>query len=328
MQRFFDFFHRLKQYPRVVIQAHDFPDHDAIASAFALSTLFNLSGIDTLMVYSGNIDRVSIENMIRFLAIPIRHWEETDISESDIIVTVDGCVGEKNVTDLPGKEVGVIDHHDVKPTDDLWFCDIRREYGATATIIYDYYMLLGVEIPIAQATALQIGLAIDTANLTRGFCQNDIAAFAYFHRIADQDLVGRVTRNSIQIHELRHYEHLLANVDISGRIAVAVLDNNIPKNMLGILADFLLALDEVDTVIIASYAETVINLSLRSECNQTNVAQLVRNVVTEHNIGFGGGHSHMAGGIIRRECLQRQFPEGSISRIFFDALKSGHQIAC
>ena len=326
MQQLSEFIQHLKQHPRVVIQAHDFPDQDAIASAFALSHLFNVSGIDTLIVYSGIIDRISTENMIKILNIPIFHWQDTDLSDSDIIVTVDGCVGEKNVTDLPGREIGVIDHHDVHPSSGLWFCDIRPEFGATATIIYEYYMQLGITIPTPHVTALQIGLAIDTANLTRGFCQNDIAAFSYFHRHADQDIVGRVTRNSIQLHELQYYQQVLANVEISGRVALAVLDNNIPKNMLGILADFLLALEEVDSVIIASYADTVINLSLRSECSNTSVAQLVRRVVTEYGIGFGGGHSHMAGGIIRRECLEKRFTEPSLSRIFLEAIDAGYHI--
>jgi nanoRNase/pAp phosphatase (c-di-AMP/oligoRNAs hydrolase) len=84
------------------------------------------------------------------------------------------CVGEKNVTDLTGEEVAVIDHHQVTPAAGLWYEDIRPDYGATATIIYEYYQQLGLAMPVAVATALQVGLNIDTANLTRGFCEADV----------------------------------------------------------------------------------------------------------------------------------------------------------
>lgn len=292
------FFQRLASYPRVVIQAHDFPDHDAVASAFGLACLLRHHHIHCMLVYNGAIDRISLQNMIDCLAIDIHYWKDTDLNESDIIITVDGCVGEKNLTDLPGREIAVIDHHQVAVPNNLWFCDIRPDHGATATIIYDYALVLGIELPARECTALQIGLAIDTANLTRGFVEKDLQAFAHFHRCADQDLVNRICRNSLLRQELDYYRELLNALIIKERVAYAWLDTGCPKNMLGILGDFLLALEEIDIVILAARTDNAIQLSLRSECPKNNVADLVRSVLQAHGLGFGGGHAHMSGGLI------------------------------
>ena len=100
MNEFSQLIERLKGLPRVVIQAHDFPDHDAVASAYALAYLLNQQGIETIQVYNGVIDRVSIHRMIEILAIPIVHASEAGLRTEDILIVVDGCVGEKNVTDL------------------------------------------------------------------------------------------------------------------------------------------------------------------------------------------------------------------------------------
>lgn len=320
---FVDFVGRLETLPRVVVQAHNFPDHDAVAAAFALSHLLGTRGIPTLLVYDGVIDRISLQHLVDWLHIPLLHLSDAGLTEDDHIILVDGCTGEKNVTDATGREIAVIDHHRVTPKGDLWFSDIRPDHGATVTLVYDYYRQLNVEIPRDVATAMQVGLAIDTANLTRGFCALDIEAFACFHRLADTELVNRITRNSLQACELSFYRGLLEGHVIHQRVAYAWIDGGCPKNMLGVLGDFMMAIDEVDATILAAPAGDVIHLSLRSELDAIDVARLVAEVLTGRQIGFGGGHRHMAGGIIHRTKL----PEGTdplrIFRWFREGLGHG-----
>jgi nanoRNase/pAp phosphatase (c-di-AMP/oligoRNAs hydrolase) len=303
-----------------VVQAHDFPDHDAISSAFALGHLLSTQGINTRLVYNGVVDRVSLQKMIEILSIPVIHASEAGLTEDDKIITVDGCIGEKNVTDLPGDEIAAIDHHEVIAPPGLWFSDIRPEYGATATIIYEYYLDAGEIIPRDIATALQVGLAIDTANLTRGFVGADLRAFEHFHGIADQDLVGRICRNSMLHGELIYYQKMLDVLDRQGNVAFAWLKDGCPKNMLGILGDFILALDEVDVVILAATSGQCIQLSLRSENHDINVAKLVREVAVLNGIGFGGGHSHMAGGLIDQQKLYESPLSNNLFKLFLDKI--------
>jgi len=292
------FIERIVSLERIIIQAHDFPDHDAISSAYALSHIFQSRGATTLIVYNGNIDRISLTNMIDWLDIPALHINKVTLSLADKIVTVDGCMGEKNVFDLPGDEIAVIDHHQVASPNDLWFSDIRPEYGATATIIYEYFRLLDLEMPSNVATALMVGLNYDTANLTRGFCSADIKSFDYFNTHSNLDIVNKVCRNEIELNELKLFEHAMGVVQIELGIATVFMALDCPKNMLGILSDFLLKVNEIDVVIVATEMNSNIQLSLRSECPKTNVGLVAREILNDSKQGFGGGHSHMAGGII------------------------------
>jgi nanoRNase/pAp phosphatase (c-di-AMP/oligoRNAs hydrolase) len=292
---------QLKPLKRVIIQAHDFPDHDAISAAYGLSVILQSLGMKTLIVYNGNIDRISLSNMIEWLEIPIVHCSKAGLTPHDKIITVDGCIGEKNVTDMPGEEIAVIDHHTVTPPNNLWFCDVRPHYGATATIIYEYFQLLNIEIPQRVATALLVGLNIDTANLTRGFCNADLKSFLAFNQIADLDLVNRICRNSLVKNELSNFYHVCDNVSSTDGIAMVLLQEPCAKNLLGVLADFLLSVNEYDIVIVGMNYNQGIQLSLRSECPKVNVGKLLRETLDYKQRGFGGGHAHMAGGMILRD---------------------------
>lgn len=294
---------KLKNYPRVIIQAHDFPDHDAISSAYALGYLLGEMDFKVELVYVGLIDRISIHRMIAAMAIPIKPVRECDLTQDDVIIMVDGCKGEKNVTDIIGDEIAVIDHHHVNPPDDLWYFDVRPEYGSTATIIVEYFNYFKIPIPKGVATALQIGLNVDTASLTRGFCAADIAVFSQLHTLADQNRVNRICRNSLEAEELIYFQTMLNSVTIHENIAVAVLPTDCPKNFLGILGDFLITVDTVDITILACEKDDAIQLSMRSEIQSVDMAEITRSVLTSMGIGYGGGHPHMAGGIVYKDKL-------------------------
>ena len=48
----------------IYIQPHNYPDHDAIASAYGLQYLFEQFGVKSKIVYQGNIERNSLNQMI------------------------------------------------------------------------------------------------------------------------------------------------------------------------------------------------------------------------------------------------------------------------
>ena len=130
----------------VYIQPHNFPDHDAIASAFGLKHFFKTQGLESIITYDKDIQRDSLKKMISDLNIPLVPRDEAAMTEKHKIVLVDGCKGNSNVTDLIGDEVGVIDHHNVLSPDDVEFSDIRPDYGACATIVWSYFNEYGLTI--------------------------------------------------------------------------------------------------------------------------------------------------------------------------------------
>ncbi len=317
------FIDKLRAHPRVFIQAHDFPDHDAVASSFALSDLLSQLSIPSQIIYNGSIDRGSIHTMVEECGIDICNWQDSDISPDDITITVDGCIGEKNVFDTPGQEIAVIDHHEVTAPKGLWFCDVRPNYGAAASMLVEYYSHLKLPIRKEVASALQIGLNIDTAHLTRGFCSADIQAFSTLHALSDMELVNKVCKNTLESEDLTGFKDLLNEATINNRVAFAYLEHCNSKNILGILGDFLLSVEEIDVTIIAATLEDKIHLSLRSEVNHCDVAALVRTVLNDSQLGFGGGHNHMAGGVVTsNDILSDANPAQKLSGLFFEKLPS------
>lgn len=280
----------------VYIQSHDFPDHDSIAAAYGLAALLKLKGIETRLLYEGTIQRDSLKRLIEELEIPISHNSAYDLDESDAILIVDGCKGNKNVTDLIGDEIGIIDHHKVESPEDVPFADIRPEYGACSTIIFEYYQEMEVEIPGSVATALMVGMLVDTAQLTRGVCDADVEAYSRLYRVSDTGFVNALLRNNIQQKDLTFYREALNRVQIERGIAYCYFPEGCKQNLLGILGDFFLSLKEVEFVCLAAKNGNKINLSLRSEDRRWSAAQVAKELLA--GIGFGGGHADMAGGIV------------------------------
>lgn len=284
---------------KVYIQTHNFPDADAVASAFALKGLLQDGwGIETGLIYDGSIQRYSLLKMIRDLNIPIYPATGAGLVETDRIIIVDGCKSYKNVTDLTGWEIAVIDHHEVSHPDDVPLADIRPGYGACSTLIAEYYLEAGLPISRDTATALQIGLLQDTDHLTRGVSPADIAVFNHLYRIADSEKVSASLRNTMEIGDLPVFARAIDRMKREKALAFCYLPNGCPPALLGMLGDFLLSLEEITLVTLFARNDRVINVSFRNEIPEVNAAELIRTLLSGR--GAGGGHREFAGGVVFR----------------------------
>ena len=283
----------------VFIQTHNFPDHDAVASAYGLMELLRLHGIPSTIIYQGAIQRDSLRSFIEYLEIPISNVEDVRLSPQDKIIIIDGCKGNKNVSDLIGDEIGVIDHHQVERPEEVPWCDIRPQLGACATIVHTYWLESESPIPQAVGTALLVGLLVDTALMTRGVSQEDVIAYSKLYGIAEMQYVNKLLRNNIQQKDLRYFSDAIELLKMFKSVGFCYLRDGCNQNLLGILGDFFLALKEVDLVLLCSENGEIINLSIRSERSDWNASRIIQKVVD--GIGFGGGHGDMAGGIIQKQ---------------------------
>jgi nanoRNase/pAp phosphatase (c-di-AMP/oligoRNAs hydrolase) len=281
----------------VWVQTHDFPDHDAIASAFGMQRLLDGAGVPSRIVHAGDLQRDSLRRMIAELAIDVAQSSSVAMGAADPIIIVDGCKGNKNVTELPGDEVAVIDHHDVRSPECVPFVDIRPGFGACSTVVYRYFADVVAPITREVATALMIGINMDTALLTRQVSRDDIQAYAELYSMADMRLENSILRNSIQTKDLEFYRHALSNVDVHDHVAFCWFPGGCNQNLLGILGDFFISLQEVEFVVLCARNGGVINVSVRSEREGWNASRAVQAAL--EGIGFGGGHADMAGGMIR-----------------------------
>jgi len=239
--------------------------------------------------------------MIARLNIPIYHWKQYNLTESDRIIIVDGCKGNANVEDLIGREIAVIDHHTSRTTDDVTLADIRPAYGSCSTIISEYYRELDTAPSREAASAMLIGLARDTDLFTRKVTEKDLEAFCHLFGYADNKLVNDVLRNNIQLTDLKFFGSAIEHLQYHGGQAFCYLPEGCPQNLLGILGDFILSLHEVHFVSLFAVNNDRINLSFRNNWPHVHAARIMK--VFLKDIGRGGGHREMAGGILNEDII-------------------------
>ncbi|MBQ6133221.1 MAG: DHH family phosphoesterase [Lachnospiraceae bacterium] len=305
---------------RVFIQTHNFPDPDAIGAGFGLQGILKSFGIDSILCYVGQIDRINTKKMTELCNIKIYSEDETPLvmRSNDPVICVDSQKGGGNIKDLPGDEIACIDHHPLIENEDYMYRDVRTA-GSCATLITQYYEELSIEPDEYTATALLYGLKIDTMNFTRGVTQADIKAFSYLLDRSSQDIIERLTMNSMEFSDLQAYGAAIESIFVYDRIGFAGIPFACPDAQIGMVADFILSLDEVDVAVVYAHRKDGIKFSVRSEVVRVNAGKLIAEAVKD--IGSGGGHSFMAGGFIPAENVEKlgTFKDDAIRERFLSA---------
>ncbi len=283
--------------PKVYIQTHNYPDQDALASAYGLQELLRYKGIESVICYQGEIDKANTISMTEALGLELHDVDDLPIQKEDEIILVDGQKGNVNLEELIGEEVACIDHHPMQDTDSYRFYDIRK-VGACATMIAEYF--LENEIPVSQkaATALVYGIKMDTANLMRQTTPEDVDMFCAMYKKADIDLIRLFESHSLILTDLDAYREALKDLKIYGKnIGVANVGADCSEAMMGTLSDFIMSLDVVEFSVVYSYRAGGLKLSVRSERGDLDAGVLVRKALAGYP-GGGGGHAGMAGGFV------------------------------
>ena len=288
---------------KTYIQTHNFPDPDAIASAYGLQYFLQQFGIDAILCYDGSIDKLSTKRMLTVFSMEILHADLlADMQESDYIVTVDGQKYNTNFTDLPGDEVACVDHHPQVRDCGYHYKDIRMA-GACSSIVVSYYREMGIAIPPLVASALAYGIKMDTADFTRGATVFDAEMFAYAFETADVEKLQEMYKNVMDFKDLRAYAAAIDNIKIYDRTGFACIPFDCPDALIAIISDFILALDVVDVSIVYSVRKDGLKFSVRSEVEAVDAGKLVATALSGY--GSGGGHKAMAGGFVPNESLDR-----------------------
>ena len=96
----------------IYIQTHNFPDPDAIASAYGLSNLLKSKNIDSTICYWGVIDRCNTAQMINALGITLLDSSTLPpLNSDDEVIFVDAQKGNSNISSHDVKLFSCIDHH-------------------------------------------------------------------------------------------------------------------------------------------------------------------------------------------------------------------------
>ncbi|MCI9138025.1 MAG: DHH family phosphoesterase [Lachnospiraceae bacterium] len=280
----------------VYIQTHNFPDPDAISSAFGLQEFLKFHGISAVLCYDGKIDRLSAKKMLDTFGITMHSKNDlSDMEEEDFIVLVDSQKMNSNVTDLIGDEVACIDHHPVFFPYDYQYQDIQP-VGACASIIASYYQRTNTPISPRCAAALAYGIKMDTADFSRGTTMLDTEMLSFLFAHADWGLVTDMYCNTMEFDDLQAYGAAIQNIQIFGGTGFAYIPFNCANALIAIISDFILSLDVVDIAVIYAMQTEGIRFSVRCEQNRVHAGNLISQALLPW--GGGGGHPSMAGGMI------------------------------
>lgn len=301
----------------IYIQTHNYPDPDAIGSAFGLQRLLLHYGISSRLCYDGRIDKLNTAKMLGILGIEMLSAEEAakELRDDDCIICVDSQKSAGNITDFTGDEIAAIDHHPTYVQIPYLYSDIRP-VGACSTIIAGYYQDYGLTPDTAAATALLYGIKMDTLNFTRGVTEEDIVAFAFLLPFSDKRILTQLEMNKLEFRDLKAYGAAIENVRVYNYYGFSRIPFPCPDAMIAILSDFILSLVEVEVAVIYCERSDGIKFSVRSERDDVDAGELTRRAL--RGVGDGGGHATMAGGLIPLENipLLGNYPDHEIRERF------------
>lgn len=283
----------------VYIQTHNFPDPDAIASAYGLQCLLEAGGIRATICYKGKIDRYSTGKLLELIGIRLLEVEDLAaiLTDEDEVILVDAQKGNSNIIDIAGEEIICIDHHPQNDKFSYRFADIRSDLGACATIIAQYFYENQIPMDWKIATALTYGIRIDTNNLTRGVSKLDVEMIWRMFDDCDYGIIHTLENSNLCFEDLLAYSSAISSIEVYDNISFADTGSDCPEALIASVSDFMLALVEVSFSVVYSRRADGIKLSIRSENAEVLDAGKITAAALK-GIGNGGGHDSMAGGFV------------------------------
>lgn len=297
----------LLQYKKIYIQCHDNPDADTIASGFALYRYFSDMGKEVVFFYSGKfiLQKSNLKLMLKELQIPIRYEKELPELTDELLLMVDCQYQAGNVTEVTAEHVAVIDHHQVEMEENE-FCEIDSGLGSCSTLVWKLLVDAGYPVneDIIIGTALYYGLYTDTNQ------------FAEVFNPLDMDMRESVMVNQSMIRQFRNANISLTELETAGIALIRNIYNEqyryaiiksapCDPNILGLISDFLLQVDKVDTCVVYNILNDGIKLSVRSCIKEVRANELAEFLC--EGIGSGGGHVEKAGGFISAKLYENKY---------------------
>ena len=299
---------KLLEYNQIVVQCHDNPDADAIASGYGIYTYLKKHGKSVRLIYGGrNIIRKSnLVMMVKELEIPIENVRYVSTEEpTELLVTVDCQYGEGNVSHYPAHNVAVIDHHRVsKNLPEMH--EVQSNLGACSTLVWNMLKEEGIDPNEDEtlATALYYGLYTDTGYLEEIYHEKDMELrdTAKFRK----GLITKLRNANISIEELETAGAALLRCDYNEQYRFAVVKAGpCDPNVLGLISDMVLEVDSIDVCVVFAILANGVKLSIRSCDERIKANELAAKLC--RNIGSGGGHQVKAGGTLQMDLLTKEY---------------------
>ena len=304
---------------RQIIVIQDFPDPDALSSAWAYKLIAANYDICCDIFYGGTLSHQENIALVKLTGLPATRVLNSAIGEQDLSA-YQGCVlidsQGTNSQMYPVVEqaniplVVLIDHHSKQKDLEAEFIDLRPQTRATATILTQYIQSGMLELDhsneehVKCATALMHGLRSDTNSLMQAK-EEDFSAAAYLSRFYDSQLLNAVLQSARSRRVMNVIERALRNRIIKKNFSISGVGylRYDDRDAIPQAADFLVTEEDIHTAVVFGIVhneddeqELVIG-SLRTTKLTLDPDEFIKETLGKDNQGryFGGGR-FMAGG--------------------------------
>jgi nanoRNase/pAp phosphatase (c-di-AMP/oligoRNAs hydrolase) len=304
---------------RQIVIIQDFPDPDALSSAWAYQLIAANYDINCDIVYGGTLSHQENIALVRLTGLPARRIVNNGLKPEDLSV-YQGCVlvdsQGTNSQLYPLVELAqiplmvVIDHHSKQKDLEAEFIDLRPQTRATATILTQYIQegLLTFDTSnenhVQCATALMHGIRSDTNRLMQAK-EEDFMAAAYLSRFYDSQLLNAVLQSARSRRVMDVIERALRNRIIKNNFSISGVGylRYDDRDAIPQAADFLVTEEDIHTAVVYGIVhnedddnELVIG-SLRTTKLTLDPDEFIKETLGTDTQGrFFGGGRYMAGG--------------------------------
>jgi nanoRNase/pAp phosphatase (c-di-AMP/oligoRNAs hydrolase) len=321
---------------RVAVLMHPNPDPDSMAAAIGVARLAEQVDCEPTLQFTGQIRHQENRAFRTVLDLDLEQIEHVSELAAEAVVLVDhnqprGFDGASGV--LP---FAVIDHHPGDGTGEE-FTDVRTDYGATASIVAEYFEDIdGKPVPpdvhqseidakytlaSRECTGLLYGILADTNHLTSGAAAADYEAAAFLHGGVDEDSLDRIANPQVSAETLEVKARAIAGREVQGSFAVSDVGTLSNADAIPQAAEVLITLEGVTAVVVVGEQEGsgVTHLSGRSRDDRVHMGRALGNAVEDISDATAGGHARMGGGQIEPgdDTLSRD----RLTEVIFDSLE-------
>lgn len=304
---------------RQLVILQDFPDPDALSSAWTYQLIAQEYEIQCDIVYAGTLSHQENIALVKLTGLPAQRWS-LQVAKGKDLSMYTGCALIDNqgttsqllsVVQEQGIPItAIVDHHSLQGDLKAEFTDLRPAVRATATIFTQYLQagLLKLDSSVAQhikcATALMHGLRSDTDRLMQAQ-EEDFLAAAYLSRFYDAQLLNAILQANRSKRVMDVIERSLKNRMVQNNFSIAGVGylRYDDRDAIPQAADFLVTEENVHTAVVYGIVhdedeelEIVIG-SLRTTKLTLDPDEFIKEAFGQDSQGrfFGGGRTSAGG---------------------------------
>jgi len=304
---------------RQLVILQDFPDPDALSSAWTYQLIAQQYDIQCDIVYAGTLSHQENIALVKLTGLPAQRWtaqttktKDLSVYKGYVLIDTQGTTSQllPLVQEAGVPALVIVDHHAKQNDIQVEFLDIRPDVRATATIFTQYLQagLLTLDSSVSQhvkcATALMHGIRSDTMRLMQAQ-EEDFLAAGYLSRFYDAQLLNAVLQATRSKRVMDVIERSIKNRVVQNSFSIAGVGylRYDDRDAIPQAADFLVTEENVHTAVVYGIVhdkdeelEVVVG-SLRTNKLTLDPDEFIKEAFGQDNQGrfFGGGRPGAGG---------------------------------